>query len=297
MRLSILILAIVGLFFKPLYAQLPIEVDEKVMPMSRGNQPGLEVMIHDAELKDVQKEWENYMKSADRPDINEEKDEIQALGATVEAISNQPINVFAKFTELKGGTYGQIFFQFEDDFLSSKSSSLKLQAAKKFVYDFAIQEYRYAIEEKLGEEEDKLKDIEKEKKKIIKDIDDNHKTISENERDINQIKNDLKINESDQDVMVQQITKQKKLVLEYAGKSEEAEKAAEKELGDYENDYKKLQKENEKLHKKIDDAEEDIREAERNLDMNKADLSRKQDEMIEQKAIIEVIKEKLENLE
>lgn len=297
MRLSILILAIVTLFFKPLYAQLPIEIDEKVMPMSKGNQPGLEVLIHDAQVKDVQKEWEDYMKSAEKPEIVKEQDEIQALGAVVEVISNEMVNVFAKFTQLKEGTYGQVFFQAEDNFLSSKSNPLKLEAAKKFLYDFTLEEYRYVIEVELKEAEDKFDDLEKEKKKIIKDIDDNHKSISENEREISQLKNDIKINESDQDVMVQQITKQKKLVLDFAGKSEEAEKAAEKELSGFENDYKKLQKEHEKFHKKIDDAEEDIREAERNLDMNKADLKRKQDQIIEQKAVIEVIKEKLDNLE
>lgn len=297
MRLSILILAIVTLFFKPLYAQLPIEIDEKVMPMSKGNQPGLEVLIHDAQVKDVQKEWEDYMKSAEKPEIVKEQDEIQALGAVVEVVSNEMVNVFAKFTQLKEGTYGQVFFQTEDNFLSSKSNPLKLEAAKKFLHDFALEEYRYVIEVELKEAEDKFDELEKDKKKIIKDIDDNHKSISENEREISQLKNDIKINESDQNVMVQQITKQKKLVLDFAGKSEEAEKAAEKELSGFENDYKKLQKEHEKLHKKIDDAEEDIREAERNLDMNQADLKRKQDQIIEQKALLEVIKEKLDNLE
>lgn len=280
-----------------IYAQLPIEVDEKVMPMSRGKQPGLEFMIHQAKTKEVQNNWETQMKSANRPDISTENDEIQAINAVLENISSQPINVFAKFTQLQEGTYGQLFIQFEDEFLSSSTNALKLESAKKYAYDFAIKEYKNALEDELDEEEDKYKDLEKEEKKLIKNNDDYHKTISESEREISQAKNDIKINEADQSRAVSQISSQKEMLLKIPASNADALKSAEKQLSDYENEYKKLQKENEKIHKKIDDAEADIREAERNLKLNKADISRKQDEMLQQKAVLEVLKEKIDNLE
>ncbi|MEX0811145.1 MAG: hypothetical protein WD048_02940 [Chitinophagales bacterium] len=296
LRFLTLLLLISFFNYEKVLAQLPIEIDEKVMPMSRGKQPGLEFMIHEANVKEVQKNWESKMRSANRPSMNTERDEIQAMNATVESISNQPVNVFAKFTQLKEGVYGQLFFQFEDDFLSRSGNALILESAKKYAYDFAMQEYKYALEEEFDEAESKYKDLEKDKKKLVKTNDDIHKTISESEREISQVKNDVKINEADQNRLVSQIGNQKEIILDIPSNNPDALKAAEKELSNLENDYKKLQKEHEKLHKSIDEAEADIREAERQLKLNKADMDRKQDELLQQKAVLEVLKEKIDNL-
>lgn len=296
MRFLILLFSISIFLCETAFAQSSIPVDEKVMPMSKGNQPGLEFLIHEANVSTVQSNWERFMRGANRPDILKSSDEIQAMNAIVRAVSEDVTNIYAKFTQLKGGTYGQVFFQYEDNFLSSKNDALKLAAAKKYVFDFAQAEYKSALQEKLKLEEARYKEIEREESRDVRTNDNIYKTISQEERKISQLRNDIRINESDQDVIVQQITSQKRLVIDFSNKSEDAAKSAQKELDSFENDYKKLKRDHERLHKSIDKSEQEIRKAERTLEMNKADLSRKQDELIQQKAVIEVLKEKIRNL-
>lgn len=279
-----------------LFAQKPLVVKDIKKAMSQGTEPGMEVMIHQAQQKEVVNAWEKAIKGKSKAKAESKGDEITIIGTVLPLISNDSLNIYSYTTTSKEGTKLEVWFELKDGFINPKNEKYYLPA-KKFVHDFAVSQYKLAVEEELEAEQDKLKDLEKELDKLAKDHDKLLATISKENVKIENTKNDISTNQADQERQRDLIQVQKKKVTEAAKVSEDAKKDAEKELKGLEKELSKLVKDYEGYHKDIVKSEADIREAEREVANNETARELQQNEIDKQQKLIQAVENKLAGIE
>lgn len=279
-----------------MFAQKPLVIKDIKKAMSQGTEPGLEVMIHQAEQKDVVNAWEKAIKGKSRSKAENKGDEITILGTNLPIITNDSLNIYSTTTTSKEGVKLEVWFELADGFISPKNEQYYLPA-KKFVYDFAIAQYKKAVAAELETEQDKLKDLNKELDKLAKEHDKLLASVSKENVQIESIKNEISTNSADQERQRDLIQTQKKKVTQAAKLSEDAKKDAEKELKGMEKDLSKLVKDYEGYHKDIVKCEANIREAEREIANNKTARELQQNEIDKQQKLIQGVEHKLAGIE
>lgn len=279
------------------FGQKPIQVTDMSKAMSKGSRPGLSVLIHESEdLKGVTSAFIKAAKGKSKAKTETVGEETQVLNAGIPIITNDSLNVYATFTPSTEGIKLNVWFETVEGFVSSKQEKYYLPA-KKFLHDFAAEQYREVVRGQIKEEQKKLKDLDKDLDKLNKDNDKLLSTVSENRVKIENIKNDISVNESDQERVRGQIQAQKKTVDQARNISEDAFKSAEKELKSLEKQLDKLVKEHENYYKQINDLESDIREAERDIIDVENDREVLLGKIKDQKDVIAKLESKLENIQ
>lgn len=151
------------------FAQKELVITESEAPMSVGVKSAYIVVIPQAKLKDVTESFKKYIKTGSKAKVIDSKTEISIIGAVNSNISALPINVFGKLTETVDGINTTFWVSEGEIFISSANSPTKSEAVKKYVRDFAVQEYRNAVQNELKAEQDKAKDAQKLLDGYIKD--------------------------------------------------------------------------------------------------------------------------------
>ena len=279
-----------------LLAQKPLEVEDIKKPMSDGTHVGLSILIHQATLDEVKKEWEDEIRGKSRSKPQTEGEEIQIKGTIIPLISNDSINIYSLLTPSKDGVKLDAWFQLKEAGYIDASKEKFYLPAKKLIHDFAVVQYKAAVAKQIEEEGKKLDELEKDFKKLAKEHDKLLKTVSENKVKIENTKNEISTNESDQERQRDLIQTQKKKVTQAGKLSEDAQKDEEKNLKDMEKDLDKMVKNNEKLHKDIVDYEAEIREAEREIAENETERDLKSEEIANQKKAIAKLEGVMENI-
>ncbi len=294
MRLTLIL--ITTLFFS-FYAaaQEPIKVKEITNNMTKGEQPGMETRIPQADLKTVIKNWEKAVRNDTKNKMEDEGDEYYVYQTLVERISSTPINVFAKIWDTKEGVFIMAFFEADTGkFVSSTTEETKFESAQVFLYDFAVANYKEAVGEELKQEQKILKDLEKDLDKLHSDHDGYVKSIDKSEQSIRQSKDKIKENARNQERQLNLVHDKKDQLTGIT--DEDAKKNAEKEMKTLEKGLEKLRKEDDKLHKSISDSEADIRDAKRQIEVNLKDQELKEGSIGEQKELVLSVEEKLANI-
>ena len=278
------------------FAQKPLVIEDINKAMSQGTEPGLSIMIHQAQQKDVIDAWEKAIKGKSRSKAETKGDEIIIIGTNIPLISSDSLNIFSTTTTSNQGTLIEAWFELKDGFISPKQEQYYLPA-KKFLHDFAVGQYKEAVEAELETEQDKLEDLNKELDKMAKEHDKLLASVSKENVQIETIKNKISTNQADQERQRDLIQTQKKKVTQAGKLSEDAKKDAEKELKGMEKDLDKLVKDYEKYHKDIVKCEAKIRDAEREIANNKTERELLQSEIDKQQKLIQSIEDKLEGIE
>lgn len=278
------------------FAQKPLVVKDIKKAMSQGTQPGLEIMIHQAEQKEVIKAWEKAIKGKSKAKPETKDDEISIMGTNLPLITNDSLNIYSITTTSKDGTKLEVWFELKDGYINPKNEQYYLPA-KKFLHDFAVGQYKEAVAAELKTEQDKLDDLIKELDKLAKEHDKLLATVSKENVNIENTKNAISTNQADQERQRDLIQMQKKKVTEAAKVSEDAKKDAEKELKGMEKDLQKLVKDYEGYHKDIVKCEANIREAEREIANNETARDLQQTEIDKQQKLIQSIENKLTGIE
>ncbi|MCW5908402.1 MAG: hypothetical protein KIS94_11120 [Chitinophagales bacterium] len=296
MNKFILLLAAVTLPFF-ISAQQKIRVVQLIQNCSKGEQNAYQTIIPQATLKDVEKDWKTYIKAKSKGKVEERSGEIFIYGAVNKNIAPEGFNLFSTLLETTEGVLLTAWFMRADSvFMSRETAPDKTLAAEKYLYDFAIIEYKAAVKNELNAENKKLAALESDLKQLINDEEKASKKINENERSISRTRTEIRTNENDQRLKKDQITKQKATVESLKSTPGDAQKAAEKTLKGLENELKKLVNENERLHKQIDKAEKEIREEQRNVDRSKQDQYLKRSDIDRQKTVCKSVADKLSNI-
>ena len=162
-----------------LFAQIK-KVDEVNASMSQGTNRGFKVLIPETSEKETIKAWSKLMKDYDAKTdkVKKEKDYLSP-DASIPALGERPINVYAQFQETPEGTYLTTFFDLGGAYLNRDMHKEQTEAAQKMLKTFATNLAKSTIEAKVKEETKKLEKLEKEKKNLVKDKEGYEKNIKE----------------------------------------------------------------------------------------------------------------------
>ena len=189
MKFKILLLALIS--FGSGIAQ-NMETKEVRKNMSKGNQPGIEIIIpHISEdnLEDAIKKVTKKFKG-DREKIKR-SNEIYLDDALIKEISDNTIDIHQIIEKEGTGLRYTVFFNLGGAFLDSKLNAKKFAYAEDIVNRIALKASEIRIDDILKEEQDKLEGFEddqkklvKEKEKAVEDIQDAKDEIAKKEKEI-----------------------------------------------------------------------------------------------------------------
>lgn len=277
-----------------LNAQVKITAEEQSRPMSKGTYPSFLTDIPNAKLKTIEKEWSKYLTKGSKSKIEEVNGEWQIHGAVNKNIFPSPFNVYSKLLETKEGVRLTIWITQDDSvFISKDLNNDQDLAAKKYLTDFAADQYRDVVKDELDAEKDKLKKLEKELDDLVKSEEKSNNRIKENMRSIERNKNDIKINDEDQKRKIEQISAQKTVVEATKAGGGDPYKEAQKALSNLNSEKEKLEKQNEKLNKEIDNWEKENRDEDRNMKQSQQDQFEKTQLIAKQKVNVTGVENKL----
>lgn len=215
-------------------AQIQTEVREENQAFSVGSFNALVIDLPGTKKKDVEKEWESFIKEYKGKNRTTKAGELFSDDAMIKKISPNTIDIYAKVVETSNpeGTKLMVWFQVGlNAYLSSKEYPEQYPTANAIMKDFAgsvsatmIEAELKAQEKALKDLEDELKKLEKEKTGRDKDILDYQETIKKQEDNIRKAEEDIKTNLKSQEDKNKQINDQKKKVEEVQGRLKKVKK-------------------------------------------------------------------------
>ncbi|MCX6291901.1 MAG: hypothetical protein NT126_09080 [Bacteroidetes bacterium] len=279
------------------FSQKEMTISEVPKSMSKGMQNGYVTEVPQAKLKEVASAWKKYIRHETKNTIEELNNEIIIRGTLIKNVSANPLNVYSKLLETEQGVMISAFFTEDDSiFISSALSDEKSIAARKFIRDFVVQQYRIAVGHELDNERKKLSRLEDELESLVKSIEKSNRRINDNDRKIDKCKDAIATNRKEQEARAGEIASQKETVRSFAGSKGEEKDLAEKKLKDLEKEKKKLEKKSDNLHDDIEDYEADSRQQKRNIEKNEDAQKSKKTEISLQKETTKVVEKKLDNI-
>ncbi len=233
--------------FLQVMAQQQIEVNVEQRPTSFGIQAGFEMVVPQATPNEAIDLWKKtitpkkFLKKT--PKMNKIKDEWWVNNIVISDITSMPLNVITQVSSYPGHIYIRIFFQSEGGFLgSSGSSETTTQAAENYIRSYGVKLYRLAVEKELNGEEHKLDALEKSLKRLKrknKSYDESISDVKQDKASLNmdaKYQNDLLNNDGKNqlgvigDISKEDLSKQLKSTKKELKKSEKAEKRLNKKV-------------------------------------------------------------------
>ena len=209
-----ILLSFILLFSITTYAQVS-DVEEINAAMSEGTNRGYKVLIPEADKKAVIKAWSKFMKGYDAKTSKVKKeDDYLSPDASMPALNDMPIQVYALFQETPEGVYMNTFFNMGSGYLNSEQFPAKAEAAKQLLKSFAINTAKAAVEEELSGESKKLSKLEKEQKGLEKDKAGYEKDIAEAKALIEKQEKAIVDNDKAQKLKIKEVADQKALTEE-----------------------------------------------------------------------------------
>ena len=257
MKQVLLFIALLG--FSVSMAQEEIRVVVKTKTFTFGDAPAFTVEIPQAKFEDVEKAWEKLLKSGTKAKAEKSNGEIFILGKVYEPISSDSMEIFGYVKEYDEVAVLSACFMLNSNFISSESDEEIYYPTKKYIKDFAIEQYQNAVQDELDEENKELKKLKTELNRLVGSEEAYIKEINTWERDVLKKRDEITLNEMDQSDKVIQMQAQKELILTLANALGDEQETAEKTLKQMEKDFKKLQKEHSNLHNQIDNLEASVR--------------------------------------
>ena len=207
-----LTLSILSICFALSISAQKTKVDEKRENIGDGVNNALVVTIYSADIDDAAKEWKKKMKKA-KAKISG-KNEIFADNADLPYISDNLIDVYAKFDQKGEDVYMIVAYDLGGAFLNSSDHKTQYKAAEKMIYDFAVEISKLCIGNNLEDAEKELKNMNKDLDRLKSDNEGLHKDIQRYEEQIEKAKKEVEDNVKDQENKVKEIEEQQKIVSE-----------------------------------------------------------------------------------
>lgn len=287
---TILFITLVSLSFKG-FAQNPIVVNVAPAPVSMDTQRSFVVVIPQTSLKDVKSDWLKYLGRESKGKATEINGELLQPAAVNKNISATPFNVYSKLMETNGGV--RLLVWLDERSVSKEPIQAQHLAVQKYVYDFAVQQYREAVKKELKTELDKQRKLESELAVLIKGEEKSVKTVNKNDRATERATDAISTNKEDIQNSTSKISNQKDNVERNAADANAA-KGAKKTLSELEYGKKDLQKQNEKQGKSIDNRNKENRAEERNMVTSKENQATKTEALEKQKLVVQAVQVKLD---
>jgi molecular chaperone DnaK (HSP70) len=181
--------------------------------MSMGSHPGFYIDLEDAERKNVEKLWKNYLKEyskkvkKNKKEFYTEEGRIPIVNGSAELTLHSQLeegrNLTTLYTwvDLGGGV-----------FMNEEDHPTQVEGFIKFMEDFYFVVKKDVIKRELEEEEKALEKLDKELKKLMDKNEDFHKEILKAQEKIRKAEEEIEQNLNEQNDKQVQIEKQKKLI-------------------------------------------------------------------------------------
>ena len=252
-------------FIFPLHSQETLEVKPIEGQISKGMQPGYVVEIPMAVLQDVQQDWIKKLQENTKLKVEIVKDELIFSNAVKGEIASDTINLYTLFIQKDVRLLMYVFLEIDDVFFSSKGDQANLSVEKidnglkKYIRDFAVNEYKAAAAKDLDAEQKLLVQKQKELDKLVKDKEGLEKNNSSLENEIDQAEREVADMERQIELKNEEMNAHNTSMLSITGQ-EEKKAAAEKK--------KDLEKEKSKLEKNRTGAKNEISDMKSSIDKN-----------------------------
>jgi hypothetical protein len=247
------------------FAQGTFTVTESLQTMSKGEQPSFTVAIPQANLKEVEEQWKKYTASKSNGNLTLTNGEYLQAGAMNSNISAGRLFIFSRLLATPDEVRVTAWVSENGSLFISKSLNNNQDlAVQKYMRDFAVEQQRSMVGKELKAAQKKQKEMEDELADLIKAEEKSGKKINKDERSITRANDAIATNSGDIKSSSDKISDQKGMVDQTAA-DKNANKGAQKTLGNLENDKKQLQKRNEGENKDIYDRNKEIREEGRNI--------------------------------
>lgn len=238
-------------------AQIPIVVKIEQRPSSQGVQPAFEVMVPQATSTEAIDLWKETIMPKGLfkkgPKMEKVKDEWLVNNVLISDITSSPLNVITQVSSFTGNIYVRIFLQTETGFLGPVGSSPEaVDAANRYIRNYAVDLYRQAVTKELRQEEKELKELENSLGRLQKQNRSYNKQITEAQRDEKDLKNEALQNE--------ELLRSQQNMITLGNTAESGKEQLEKQVKDTHKDIDKNKKEQYKYSRKVSKNEREQRD-------------------------------------
>ncbi|MBC7861590.1 MAG: hypothetical protein IAF38_01370 [Bacteroidia bacterium] len=197
-----------------------IQISEGSESIGAGNNNSFSVIIYEADIDEVEKEWKSTVKDYNTEKTNLTKHTLFGDNAVIKEMGNGTVDIYTNFIEKKEDKTVRMVVAFDlgGAYLSSGQHKEKADIAKKIIKEFAVKMTKEGVsvqvkvaEKALEKLNDKQKDLEKGKKDMEENIVDDKAKIKKAEEDIKKNEENIKKNETDQLEQKKLIEAQKKV--------------------------------------------------------------------------------------
>lgn len=254
-------------------AQMPIVVVDDSLKVTKTLIPGLSVIIPETDYEVVLKDWIKVLQSGTKSKVINQNGEISIFGARTKDVKDQPVNVYSKLLNRDSATCLIASFEISKDiYIEKEATPEEYTRAKKFMKEFAVNEYTSVVKEQLDAEDKKQKELEKELSSLENDLSRLQKSIESNKGNIISEKENIITQKSELDFASANIGEQTRILSSMADGPERKEK---------EGFIKELEKRKKKAQNSIDTSEKRIRKAD--LEIEEATRSIPENEKAQEK--------------
>ncbi|NPA34133.1 MAG: hypothetical protein GXO48_04285 [Chlorobi bacterium] len=180
------------------------QIKEGTYSMSKGTQPGFEIVLPGVDEKVAREEikkWMNQFKGK----TGTKKGEIYSDNAIIPEISDHPVDIYAVVKKTKDGSVVYVFFDLGGAFLNPNDHKDKFNIAKRMLDKLGKNLVRADLEAKIKEVEKDIKNAEKELNALKKQQEKLENKIKECEKTIKESKEELKETTKQQEEVTKQL--------------------------------------------------------------------------------------------
>lgn len=177
-----------------------VKIKESSEGFSSGSHNAFIFTVFVNDVNKVQKEWKSKMKDYGYGDSKDKGNELVFDNVKFKDLSNNPMDVYAKFEELKDEKAVKMYVAYDmgGDYVSSGGHGKEADYMKKMMKEFAIKTSKDFVEDQWKDEnkalnklQDKQKDLEKDNKNLEGDIKNYEEKIKKAKEDIEKNKKDI----------------------------------------------------------------------------------------------------------
>ncbi|HXB41254.1 MAG TPA: hypothetical protein VNZ49_11980 [Bacteroidia bacterium] len=191
-----------------------VKIKESHESFSNGSHNALIVTVYVDDMNKVQKEWKSRMKDFGYQSANDKGNEYIFDNVKFKDLSNNPMDVYAKFEVLKDEKAIKMYVAYDmgGDYISSSAHGKEFDFMKKMMKEFAVKTSKDYVEDQLKDASKvlvKLQDKQKGLESDNKNLDDDIKNYEEK---IKKAKDNIEKNKKDIETKKTEIETQKKVV-------------------------------------------------------------------------------------
>jgi DNA repair exonuclease SbcCD ATPase subunit len=277
-----------------LIAQQKIEIKMDKVNLSKGNQPVYVVLIPEANLESVSKEWIKIIRQNTKSKVVESGSEINIQGTQIPEIYEKPINLYSAILGQDSAIklvaafeIDSVFFELTENNKTIYSENIH-NSIKGFLRNFAVGQYKVAVQDQLDLEEKKLGSLNKEFDDLNKQVENDRKEIKEKEQNIKNSQDAIASYEKDNERKVAEINSKKESNAKIED-NPELQKVAKEQLKELEKEKKSIENNLEKEQKNIVKYQADIDELNRAVENNLKLIEEKKTQITGQEDVVKKV--------